>query len=255
MKWASPFLCVILLSGCYYLGQNTYRDVVLRPSTGWSGPECLTVIMGAANHNLQDPRTVIKVIATPYYPSVVKAIGRRAQTQYHWKDGEFHQYVDRLVSQSSGMFIDWERPEEPVFDGSLKPLESPTQFDSLMFLLTFQVRGWTSQVLGIQVPVPGTDDTVAQFIPLQGPDALSPVSSDMKNGTILLFNEKGESIPPAMVWGKRMNYLTTNEESMFAKFILRRDGRHFLEDSRRMFLTVRGYEQDIRLEFQTGFMR
>lgn len=255
MNRALIYSLFLFLAGCYYVGKNSYRDVIEHPSAEWSGPECLTVIMGAANHNLLDNRTVFKVIATPYYPSVVKAIGRRAQELYHWDNGTFIKYVDRLLFQSAGMFIDWERPGEHVYDRSMRPVKSPAQFDSLMFLLTFQVRGWSSRVLSIQVPVPGAGDEYANVIPLYGPDSSTPGTFPLKEGTILLVNERGESITPKMVWGKRMSNLTNSEESIFVKFDLRGRERHFLEDSRNMFLTLKGFENEIRLAFNTGLMR
>ena len=59
-----------------------------------------------------------------------------------------------------------------------------------------------------------------------------------------------------MVWGKRMNALAPfNEESMFVKFNFRTVEPHFLEDSKEMYLTLRGYERNIRLVFSTDFMK
>lgn len=252
MKWT--LLCVCLLSGCYYLGKNTYRDVVARSSTEWSSPECLTVIIGAANHNLGDTRSAVKVIATPYYPSVVRAIGRRAQLQYHWDERNFQGYVDRLIHYSSGMYVDWERPGEIVYGAGLRALQDATQFDSLMFLLTFQVIGWESKELHIQVPIPTAGgETIMQSIPLDGHTGED--LPEIQEGTILLVNEKGGVISPTLLVGKRMSYLTQKEESMYAKFDFRTPGHHFLEGSKYFVLTIRGYESDIRLRFPTDIMR
>ncbi|HBE90286.1 MAG TPA: hypothetical protein DDW41_03700 [Candidatus Andersenbacteria bacterium] len=255
MKLFMLLFTTLLLGGCYYLGQNTYKDIVPNPSKNWSGPERLTVIMGAANHNLLDNRTNIKVIATPYYPSVVKAINRLGQRLYHWTEKEFQSATDGLVYESCGMYIDWQKENELVYDNELKRLESPLQFDSLMFFLTFQVRGWTSDVLRIQIPVPGGGGVVEQSIPLNESARGRPDITPIKEGSILLVNERGDVITPTMVWGKRMSYLTQNEESMYVKFHLRVADRYFLQESKRFFLTLRGYESNIRLEFSTDYMK
>lgn len=252
MKWFILSLC--LLFGCYYLGKNTFNDVIVRSSGGWSGPECLTVIIGAASHNLSDTRSAIKIIATPFYPSVVRAIGRRAQLQYHWDERYFQSYVDRLVHYSSGMYVDWERPDEIIYAAGLEPLQDATQFDSVMFLLTFQIIGWSSKDLHIQVPIPiEGGGTITQSIPLD--EHVDDDPADIKDGTILLINEKGETISPTLLVGKRMAYLTQNEESIFAKFDFRTPDHHFLDGSQYFVLSIRGYESDIRLRFPTERMR
>lgn len=255
MKIFLSLFAALVLGGCYYLGQNTYKDIVPNPSHEWSGPERLTVIMEAGNHNLRDDRTNIKIIATPYFPSVVKAINRQGQHLYHWTEAEFQHTTDKLVYESCGMYIDWQKESEPVYDSELKRLESPLQFDSIMFFLTFQVRGWTSDVLRIQIPVPDGDGVVEQSIPLNESALGHPDIASIKDGSILLVNEHGNIITPTLVWGKRMSYLTQNEESMYVKFHLRDAGRHFLQKSNRFFLTLRGYEGNIRLEFPTEYMK
>src|SRR3972149_6050437 len=132
---------LVIITGCFYLGQNTYTEIAAAPSTVWSSPEVLTMIMEAGNHNLRDDRTHIKAIVTPYYPSVIKAIGRRAQTLYHWSETEDRGYVNQLLRESSGMYIDWDDPGEPIYDQRLDILQSPSQFDSLLMLLSLSNIG------------------------------------------------------------------------------------------------------------------
>lgn len=254
MKWI--VFSAVLLSGCYYLGQNTHKDIIVHPSATWSGPELLTVIMEAGNHNLRDDRTNIKAIATPYYPSVIKAIGRRAQVQYHWSEREMRNYVDRLVHQSSGMYIDWEQPHEPVYSKGLDPLYSPTQFDSVMFLLTIRNNGWPcGKMISIYIPTadPNIPD-VNMVVPLEELNCPTPDISDLE-GRIVLVNEEGTVLDPIVVWGKRMNFLTNNEETLFVKFRLWCGGQHFLAHSEKFYLTITGFEREIRLTFPTRYMK
>ena len=244
MKWFA--VIALAFSGCYYLGQNSYKEIVLYPSSEWSSPENLTMIMEAGNHNLRDNRTNIKAIVTPYYPSVIKAIGRRAQEQYHWTEEEFRNYVNNLLRESSGMFIDWDQPAERLYDALLNPLETPLQYDSLLVLLTLRNIGWPC---GKYIIGPS-----GQIIPLDNPDCNAPDITHLE-GNIILVNEENMFITPTIVWGKRMNYLTNIEETFFVKFKLRDGDHHFLEHSRRFFLSIKGLEGDIRLELSTELMR
>ena len=245
MKWSSILL--LLFSGCYYFGQNTYKDIVVEPSSDWSGPEQLTIIMEAGNNNLRDNRTNIKAIATPYYPSVVRSIGRRAQQKYHWSENEFREYVNNLLRDGSAMFIDWDKPDEPVFDSRLHPLASPMQFDSLMVLLTLRNNAWPCGKVLILM-----ESRVV--IPLDNPDCMPPDISNIE-GMIYLVNEQNTYIYPMTVWGRRMNYLTNIEETLFLKFKLREGDHHFFERSLRYFLVIRGLESDIRLQLSTAIMK
>jgi hypothetical protein len=221
----SSWLVLLLLPGCYYLGQNTYKDIVDDPSSGWSGPEVLTVIMEAGNHNLLDGRTNIKAIATPYYPSVIKAIGRRAQLLNHWSEAQFRGWVDRLLYEGSGMYVNWESPSEPIYDSKLHHLDSIAQFDSLMVLLTL-----------IDVGYPHPDITQLEE-------------------QLFLVNERGDVLSPQTVWGRRMNILTNFDETLFLKFNLWDDTTHFLKNSRRYFLLIKGLDGNIRLELAANLMR
>jgi len=237
----APFI----LNGCWFWGQKEYHDIVVHSSAQWSQKECLTIIVGAQNNNLTDYRTNIKAIATPYYPSVVRAIARRAQAKYAWSKEEFQSYVDGLLRQGSGMYIDWDRPGEQIYDHDLNPLSGPAQFDSLMFLLTLRNVGWPcgkTLIIGDQV------------IPLDNVDCQAP-DITLIEGKIYLVNEKGNFITPRYVYGRKMNYLTNIDETLFVLFTLKEGGHHFLEGSGRFFLAIKGLEDDIRLEFQTQDMR
>jgi hypothetical protein len=245
----SAWLFLLLLPGCYYLGQNTYTDITITPSSEWSGPELYTVIMEAGNHNLRDFRTNIKAIATPYYPSVIKAIGRRAQIQYHWPESEFQSYVDKLLHEGSAMFVNWEKPGEPVYDSKLHLLDSVTQFDSLMVLLTLKNTGYPP---GKYIVMP----TGMGFrnIPIDDIHYIPPDITHLES-QIYLVNERGDSLSPMILWGRNMNYLTNIDETIFLKFKLREGEKHFLEDSKIYCLVIRGLEENIRLELSANLMK
>jgi hypothetical protein len=215
----------VIISGCYYLGQNTYTDIAATPSTVWSSPEVLTMIMEAGNNNLRDDRSHIKAIVTPYYPSVVKAIGRRAQALYHWSETQYKGYVNQLLRESSGMYIDWDNPNEPVYDNGLHILQNPTQFDSLLFLLSLSNIG------------SGTWD----------------ISQLERN--LFLVNEKNKTLAPFTVWGKRMNLLGGIDETMFVKFQLRTDTGHLLEGSTRYYFLIQDPKNNIKIELATNTMK
>ena len=227
MKWFTILL--MLLPGCYYLGQNSYQDIVVEPSSDWSGPEQLTVIMEAGNNNLRDGRTNVKAIATPYYPSVVKSIGRRAQIEHHWSEIEFRGYVDRLLRDASAMYVDWDKPNEQVYDSRLQPLVSPLQFDSLLILLTLRNNAWPC---GKYIVL--TVGTRFINVPLDAPDCMPPDITNLEE-KLFLVNGQNTFIAPITVWGRKMNYLTNNEETLFLKFRLREGGSPFLRKHAAIF--------------------
>jgi len=216
---------LVIITGCFYLGQNTYTDIAAAPSTVWSSPEVLTMIMEAGNHNLRDDRSHIKAIVTPYYPSVVKAIGRRAQSLYHWSETQYQDYVNQLLRESSGMYIDWDNPNEPVHDTELHILQKPAQFDSLLFLLSLSNIG------------SGSWD----------------ISQLERN--LFLVNEKNKTLAPFTVWGRRMNLLAGIDETMFVKFQLRTETGHFLEGSTRYYFLIQDPENKIKIELSTATMK
>lgn len=230
MKWIAPLLAVSMC-GCWYWGQPGYSEVARAPSSAWSDRECLTVLFGAQNNNYLDYRTNIKVLGIPYYPSVCKALGRRSQRKNGWSEEQFRAYMDGLLKQGSGTFVDWEHPGEVVFDGNLDRLESITQFDSLLFIVRMK-----NIAMGRNTD-PGTIDL-----------------SDLRS-RISLRNERGEGLPSAYVSGRERSYLTNIDETIFVMFRFRDGDRHFLENSSKYYLVLRGFESEIRLEYPALLMR
>jgi hypothetical protein len=251
-----PLISMFVLpwAGCATFDPRSTDEILLDPSSEWSPPEQLTVIMAAAADNLLDNRTNIKAIVTPYYPSVIRALGRKAQREYRWGEDEYHRYVDKLVHESSGMYIDWEQSNEPLYGAELKPVTKPTDFDSLLVLLTITNKGWPcGKQLAISVPTPEGGRREI-FIPLEEPDCIPPDITGLEE-RIFLVNERKDTLRPKFVWGRRMSYLTNIDETLYAKFRFVGGDVHFLEGSSRFFLAIAGFERKIELEFQVSGMR
>jgi len=238
-----PLVLSAPVSGCYYIGRNTYTDIVVTPSTEWSSPEALTLVMEASNDNLRDYRTNVKVIATPYYPSVIKAIGRRAQFTGHWSEEGYRAFVDGLLFSSSGMLVDWEK-DERIFAGRSGYLTTPSQYDSLTFLIAIQNLGW---------PCVKIINLGMETFTIGNPDCDVPEMTNFRE-KVFLVNEENRFIRPEVVWGIRQTLLM-GEETIFLKFRLRAGRHHFLENSQKMFLVFKGFGDDIRLEYSTALMR
>ncbi len=221
MKYTIGIL-IFVLNGCWFWGQADYGDLSGTPSSKWSEKECLTIIVGAQNNNLLDNRSNLKVMALPYYPSVVKAIGRRSQSKYHWDENDFQIYVDGLLRQGCGFYIDWDHPGERVYDTHLRPVSSSTQMDSILFLMTLMNTGWP------------------------------PADITQLSGNIYLINDEGKYIIPKYVTGQRMNSLGNNVERIFVLFELRAGGYHFLERSEKYYLAIKFSDQNIKLVYSAN---
>ncbi len=229
------FILLFTISGCFYIGQNQYDDIIRRNPDEWSTQECLTVIMSAARYNFNDPRASdIKVVAIPYYPSVISAITRRAHIlgplqypafTYKHTEERFRHDLDTLMAAQAGVYIDWTTGR--YVDSRGDYLRGPTQIDSLMFYVSIWSDGTR----------PGT----------------SPDISNLEND-IYLVNDRNEIERPFHVAGKQNTRLIT-EEKLLVMFPLRQGGHHFLEGSENMYLLVRGLGDDIRLKFPVSMMK
>lgn len=154
-------------------------------------------------------------MAIPYYPSVILAIQRSAQSIAHWPENIFRANTDTLMADAAGMFVDWEHTGR-VVDSRGNYFKSRLQMDVLELLITVDDVGW-----------PRPD--ITQF---------------EKN--IFLENDGGQTITPRFVWGRRQDILNT-EETLFARFQLRQPGGHFFQNAEKVILVVRGYGETIRL--------
>ena len=239
----------VLLSGCFWVGQEQYEDVLTKPSDQWSSREALTVIISPIGNNFFDGQTNIKVMATPYYPSVILALQRKAQQRHHWSEDEFRSNTDSLMREALGMSVDWRNNR--FYDSRGYYFWDKYQIDSLMFLITIDNTAWPCNSM-MAVSLNGVPSPV--MVPLVPPDqCYTPDISELEQH-IYLINSKGNFIKPTYVWGKRHNMLTV-EETMFAMFQVREGSYHFFKGSDKVSLVVKGFEKDIVLDFSLSRVR
>lgn len=234
---------VLLLSGCF----NKYSDIIQKSNNEWDFRECLTVISASVGSNFLDFRTNIKAAVTPYYPSVVFALQRNAQRIMHWSESEFQYNTNELMKLSNGLYIDWKNNK--LVDSRGNYYKDYIQIDSLMFLITLINQAWTS--INSQMEVICNGMLIA--VPLISFDqCYIPDITDIEH-RIFLINDKGKFIRPKYVWGRKNNVLTT-EETLLVMFNFRNGDYHFLSNSKKMQILIKGFEIDMRFDFPLTMM-
>ncbi len=248
---AAVIPCTLGFFGCFNSGQVLYEEILSHPSAGWSDQQCFTVIAIPAVHNHFDVETNVKVMAVPYYPSVIIAIQRSAQHLAHWSEGTFRANTDTLMADAAGMYVDW-RHDERITDPRGNYLHDSRQIDVLEFLVTIDNTQWPCPMYQANIGSPGSPTYVmAPVIPLS--TCSTPDISHLEKN-VFLENDLGDILMPRFVWGRR-NDILTMEETVFVKFHLRASGDHFLKNSQNMRLVLRGFDKEIRLSFPLSFMR
>jgi hypothetical protein len=226
----------------------TYDDVAKKPYTEWNYRDVLIIMASAMSHNIFDYRTNIKVMATPYYPSVVLAIQWRTMEKDHLSGREFRDNVNILLKENVGLYYDWDHNRFMDSRGSY--YRDKSQIDSLMFFITIENHAWGAAGSSVEVPVLSG----RSIVPLVAPYAIYiPHINDLEY-RIYLLNDEGKFIRPQYLWGRRKNILTT-PESMFAMFYLKEGDHHFLKNSKKMYLLVTGFERDIKLPFDLSLLK
>ncbi|MGA2622290.1 MAG: hypothetical protein ABSF91_00375 [Bacteroidota bacterium] len=234
---------LLLLSGCFYFGKDTYDDLVRRSPDTWSTRDCLTIVMAATSNNFYDQNCPnVKVLATVYSPSVIMANYRRAHIlgRHHEPlppsevppieslesiaDSEYVSSLDVLVQEEAGLYYDWQT--DRYVDARGNYVNSYTQVDSLTVFIAIENKGWPLYI---------------------------PIIDNLEN-QIYLVNDQNKFIRPLMVWGRRQTRLVTTE-NLIAKFRVRKDNYHFLEHSEHMRLLIDGFDGKIRLEFPVSLLR
>lgn len=245
-------LAVLCLSGCFYFGGDQYFDVLQKPSVDWNSREDLTVLISPTAHNLYDFGSPnVKVIATPYYPSVIIGIGRARQRLVHLSEQEFKTYTEGLAQDDLGMYIDWEK--NAFVDSRGNYFRNPLQVDSLLFLVTIHNNGWPPTI------VYGPRRWIDEHGRVHWSSTLIAAGMYQADTThlednIYLVNDKDKFIKPKFVSGKRHDFLTL-DETLFIMFQLRNGEHHFLDGSENMYLVIKGFEKDIRLTFPLSMMK
>jgi hypothetical protein len=260
-------LWLLLMSGCFYIGQDDFDDLVKRSPDTWSTRDCLTIIMGATRHNLLDHSCPnIKVVATVYSPFVIMANYRRAhilgrhdrhtistevppaESIVSMADSEYVSFLDVLMQEETGFYYDWQT--DRYVDSKGNYVKSYVQVDSLTFFIAIENKAWPC-VSPILLPEPGKP--MIPLWKLSDSPCYLPDISNLEN-QIYLVNDQNKFIRPMMVWGKRQHQLMATE-NLIAKFRISKGEYHFLEHSNHMRLVIDGFDSKIMLDFPVSLLR
>ncbi len=272
-------LWLLFLSGCFYVGKDTYDDLVKQSPDTWSTRDCLTIVMAATKNNFTDQSCPnIKVAATVYSPKVIMANYRRAHIlgRHHETsqlslpelpsgeslesiaDSQYISSLDILMQEETGLYYDWQT--DRYVDSRGNYVRSYTQLDSLTFFIAIENKSWPCVPVLImpqelQLPptriiiqIPMHTLTKLDYDPCYLPDI-----SNLEN-EIYLVNDQNKFIRPLMVWGKQQNLLMATE-NLIVKFRVRKDDYHFLEHSDYMRLVIDGFDSKIMLDYPVAVLR
>lgn len=243
------------MAGCF-----TPADVALqRDPALWTRRDCLAIMTAAMRTNFLDQSCPnIKVIATPYTAAVIQAIQRFAQIRNKWTEAEYRRQTDTLLAQTAGLYLDW--INGILMNGSGAIVRDAGQLDSLLFLVTIRNNAYPCampKVDFVRTTGGAGSPVVATSSPLfKNPSDYPCYDPDISNldQRIALENDRGDSVRPIFVWGRRNNRLMP-EETIFVRFPLERGDRRFLARSSDMYLVIRGFEGPIRLKFPVASLR
>lgn len=250
---ASLIASALFFPGCFGSDQALYEEILSHRPAEWSSQDCFSVIAIPAAFNHFDQEARVKVIAIPYYPSVILAIQRSAQGVAHWSEESFRANTDTLMADAAGMYIDWEHNGKLV-DARGNFFREPVQIDVVQFLIAINNTQWPCNKLK-QVAVVTPNGQISYVtVPLMPyTDCFSPDITRLDKN-IVLRNDRGETLPAQFVWGRKRDNLTL-DETVFAKFQLRKGDTHFLRGSANMFLIIDGFDKQIKLSFPLALMR
>jgi hypothetical protein len=241
-------LCSFLAGGCFYIGRNQATDVLQTPVAKWSSRDCLTVMLSAMQNNIFDQRSPnIKIIATPYTPAVIAAISRMSQMKGHWADDETQHQIDTSLFLQAGLFFDWQTNQ--LMDSHGNYMGSHGRLDRLQFLVTLRNNSWPC-VAPLQTFYVGGD---AKYImlpiaPLGVWPCYLPDITDLDQ-RIVLTNDRGLSVKPRFVFGRRANQLTM-EETLVVSFDLHSGEHHLFDQAENIDLVLEGFDAPIKLTFR-----
>jgi len=253
-KYLAPFLLFLqflILSSCFYIGQDKYDDVMKKPVTEWSTRDALTVMVSCADHNLYDITSPnIKVIATPYFPSVVLASNKVWEDRKHITQEEFRASVEDIAKYNAGLYYDWGKYQ--FVDARGNYFRGSLQLDSLMFMVHMENYSWPC-VPPMYLKYIDAHWAYVPVVPWVGYPCYIPDITDLEQ-RIYLVNDKNKFIRPKYVWGRRQNQFAL-PENLLVMFALRNEGHHFLEGSKKMYLVIKGFDADIKLAYDLSMIR
>jgi hypothetical protein len=249
-------LLAVAVGGCFYVGKDQLEDILQQPVTQWSSRDCLTVMLSSMQNNLNDQHGAnIQVIATPYTPAVIAAINRVSQTKGHWSDDETQHQIDTSLFLQAGLFFDWQTNQ--LMDSHGNYMGKSGRLDVLQFLVTLRNKSWPCNI-PVQTVNHGTQhkpmfslDPIAK--PTDWPCYI-PDITDLDQ-RIYLTNDRGLSVKPKYVFGRRNNQLTM-EETLVVSFDLHSGDRYLFDESENISLALEGFDVPIKLTFPiAGILR
>jgi hypothetical protein len=134
-----------------------------------------------------------------------------------------------------------------LFDSHGNYLRNAGQLDSLMLFVTLKNNSWPCNVPTILTSI----NNRGVMIPLMGNPAdwpcYLPDITDLST-RILFATDKGRTIRPKYVWGRRNNVLSL-EETLVVMFLLRDGKDHILTGAQTVYLELTGFDAKISLPF------
>ena len=243
VRWLLPVVILATFSGCFYIGEDNYDDVMKKPATSWSSRDALTVTMACAVTNLNDVTSPnVKVIATPYFPSVILASNKVWEDRNHITMQEFKSTSEDIARYNAGLYIDWDKNQ--FVDSRGNYFRGPLQLDSLMFYIHLENNGWKNATPSFNEKFLWNPNIFPCYI---------PDITDLEQN-IYLVNDKNKFIKPKHVWGRRHNEFTF-PENLLVMFALRNEGHHFLDGSKNMYLVIKGFDANIKLAYDLSMIR
>jgi hypothetical protein len=242
-------------AGCFYIGQETFEDIVRIPPARWSSRDCLTLILASMAHNLHDEERNLEVIATPFYPSVILAVNQLRKTEQHWTDDEARYHLDELMRGGAGLYVDWKDGRFVNARGNY--FRNQTDIDSLLFVISMRNKTYPCAVP--MTVVYGTLDGQSYnygMVPLLGLNdwpCYTPCIADIDR-RVFLVNEDGDTLRPRFIAGRR-NEVVINQETLFAMFHFRAGGKHFLQDQSSCRLVISDFDTPMSFPMATARMR
>jgi hypothetical protein len=232
----------VTMGGCF-----TTSDVVTqRPPNTWTLRDCQTVLVSAMTHNLNDNRTNVKVIVTPYLPRVIKAMTRMDQIRDSSgvDSTKYDEKYDALLHASTGLLYDWDQGLKYSVKHQ-RYYQNVTDYDSLLFLIAFINQGYPC------IPLVKIDQKTGTH-PLTLPGDWPCYTPELNhlNDEILLINDRGETLTPRYVWGVENNQLTTDEHIFVMFSFTGGSKKHFLQDSEDITIVFKTFTPTIEYKYE-----
>ncbi len=246
---------VVLLTSCAITTDWIYNGIMDTPPSKWSNDMCRMVIGRAMANNAKDNDASIRVFALPFTPLIITALNQEQHNKKQLSDDDYQMNIQQEAKECLGMHVDWQTNSYLDAKGSF--YKSALQLDSLMFLVTFDIKARQNPYINVVFPsgsqstggiiTPTSSHEGVLGNPLYGMTDMPPEMDDLAQN-IFLQNDQGVHIKPRYVWMRKQGLLVKSE-SMLVMFNLRKEMTHFLQGAQEMDLVLNGFGKDVRLRF------